>query len=298
MNVSIRNFFLVLTLILLSQSVFAEKMDYSKCHDFFDKARKNAAITGFRFPFDIDKTGNIVSENPRVNKEDLGEDMREYTWTTSMPQQTRHMMTVTQSEGQVVQIDYSQTNKLGRWERQNMPGLPEEMNTVLGFENTDGKCFPSYGSVDSTLFDAQFCYDIKKYFDKNSDVASCFDGDSKKNKEMLKVFSENGFDMKDVLNSHYEFTPQSNNYSLSVEQRIILANPKAAPDVATFDFKDKQTLFKLLGDTPLLSAHRVLMDCYEKGLGSTLKDSTLFEAPLNVKNGDAKSIQEQSETAE
>ena len=282
-------------------------MDYSKCHDFFNKARKNAAITGFRFPFDIDKNGIIVSENPRVNKEDLDEDMREYTWTTSMPQNTRHMMTVTQSKGQVVQIDYSQANTLGRWERQNMPGLPEEMNTVLGFEDTDGKCFPSYGSieqvfadrnVDSTLFDAQFCYDIKKYFDKNSDVASCFDDDSKKNKEMLKVFSENGFDIKDVLNSHYEFTPQSNNYSLSVEQRIIFANPQAAPDLATFDLKDKQTLFKLLGDTPLLSAHRVLMDCYEKGLGSTLKDSSLFEAPLNVKNDDIKSSLEQSKTAD
>ena len=76
------------------------------------------------------------------------------------------MMTVTQSKGQVVQIDYSQANTLEGGSDKTCNS--EEMNTVLGFEDTDG-INPPTGvlsrfldrNVDSTLFDAQFCYDIK-----------------------------------------------------------------------------------------------------------------------------------------
>jgi hypothetical protein len=297
--VSLRNFLLVLTLIFLSQSVFAENMDYSLCFEYFEKARKNSAITGFNIPFAVNEKGQIAFEDPRVNKQDLDDEMREYTWVTQAPNITRHRLTVTLSDEQVVQMDYSQNNKFDQWTRDNTPVLLEDMESVVGFESVDGKCFPSYGGVEnsfsdkrmdpngpqersltSTLFDSQLCYDIKKFFDKNPKVQSCFSGNSKEDKEMKTLFKENGFEMDQVVKDNYEFARDyyqaSAPYNYSVEQRMILANPKVAPQIMSFNAKENKTLFKLLGDTPLLSAHRILMDCYDKGLGKTISAKNIF----------------------
>lgn len=284
-------FFLFLT--SLSVHANAEAVDYSYCSDYFNKVRANFPITGFNFPFEVDANGKIIDTNPNVNKIDIDKNTREYSFTEKNPKHVTHIFTITTGSNEVVeQVKYDQLFHLSDADKQFYQGtMPEEASSIIYLDFKDGKCFPSFSVVEqafgdkyleSTLFDTQLCRDINQFFKDNKDAAACFDGKSKINKKMLALFSKNNFDQDRILREHYQMAPQSNNYGLSVEQRMIMSNPAAAPQVPTHSYNDRQTLFKLLGDNPLLSAHRILMDCYEKGLGRAINDDELFKSQVKL----------------
>lgn len=267
----------------------AEDVDFAYCSEYLEKVKKNAVMTGFSFPFDVDKDGKIVWENPQINKQDIDKTTREYSYTEVQPNgiRTTHTFTINMSEkGVIEEIQYDQNFHLTPRDRQFMPGMPDEAKSVVYFSTHKGKCFPSMSLVEqsfhdeyfsSTLFDTQLCYEINKFFKENKDVAQCFDNNSEKSKKMLQIFENNDYAQDKILAEHYRLVPQSANYGLSVEQRMLLSQPNAGPNIPGFSAQDRMDAFKVLGDSPLMAGNRILMDCYEKGLGSTINDNEIFE---------------------
>lgn len=295
--------FLILSFLFFLSPAWAEKLDYKHCAYLFEKENKDIAMRNQykpqhlreqpTFPFSVNEKGEIVDERFDVDKEDIDPDTREYVYHDYQPFQNEmgqwkkakiatHTVTVAMSNNQVEQVRKVTVN------HNPPPGMPLETSVLVMMEEKNGKCVPSWNTVDQFFgnqnvefftFDLQLCKDIQDFFFDNPEAAACIDEKSKINQGMNNLFKDFDFDPDNLMKTHYQFMPQPHHYGLTIEQRILQTHKNANSKVFAYNAKESEIMRKLLGSTPLEAGQKILYDCHQKGLKGVLEDKDLWQEP-------------------
>lgn len=286
--------FIFIFAIFISISVQA-KIDFKNCKEFIDRTNSNSEITTFRFPFEVNNDGEIVYELPAYDKKDLDENLREYR--VKDQNGNTHIFKVSKEDNQIDQItyliDFAEVPPAAKqyMSANDYNQLPVESYTTIQFDKINGHCVPAWSDIssatlvndlDSYSFDTYLCRDIQEFFENNENQKACFDIDSEQNQEMNELFKVAGFNPDDIVQSHWFQTPQNTHYTNSIEQRIITSHPNVVRTPTSFSADRKKQFIQLIGSSPLQAAHRILMDCYEKGLQGTLNNSSIWEEQVDA----------------
>ncbi len=181
-------------------------------------------------------------------------------------------------------------------------GGSNETKTTTTLKIKSNKCYPfkertrvklpfPQDNITATEFDLNLCKKLKDHFEnpKNDHMKKCFDPTSKENIEMVHLFEKAGFKQLKLVQQFARHTPAWQRLSFGVEKKMILGNWVTFANLAAKSKSKDKILMEKTGGSPLVSAHMILNDCYDKGLEGPLKDEdlwteTVIEKPSTPKN--------------
>lgn len=231
---------IILAGVFLGTQVMAADVDYSYCNDSLARPFGLSSNNYEGFPFSISKDGKIKTHE-KINSykidEKLNAEIIEYgekpyiTKLTIIKDESGKLSKVIQTnefKAKEQTIGVGAKNKgfgvygpgQSGYGMGMMPIADTEMNMVTDIKIQNGKCFP-YRSLMETktgkltqrhfVSDVQLCRDIKEFFKKNPQAASCFD--PKLNAEMSKVLGGHHKRNEDV------YDPKSYKKKLAKEKK-------------------------------------------------------------------------------
>ncbi len=300
---------IITTLLFLSIFLQAQAKDFSYCASFFKEFNENASLGSTPFPFEINSsTGKLIdSKNPSISVQNVN-GARIYMWSD-----------FANTYQSIVQLNGDESIK-----EVEMKFMPKSRNmhvtdTVFMASNSQGKCFPmistrtvSENGANRSLtgFDSKLCRDIENFFQRNSETKRCFNQDSRENKEMMRLFENNGYTLDKVKSNFSPYQAITSRFNQPfVEEALYQLHdyailPAAPPAThagqrqAHMDevakrtkVREKGNLRDMVGSSPLVSANMILSRCKNLGLEDVYKDDSLwtaFEAKRESSSGESK----------
>lgn len=148
---------------------------------------------------------------------------------------------------------------------------------------------PSAETVDQRVYNTELCHEIDNFLNKHPETAACFNPDL--NKKMSKIFKNyyeppknnfggygpygsqfgGGFGMGGSLGGPYGGVVNS------LETHIMKHSAGDGNEEFLKNI-DMARLYKSGGNSPVISSHMILENCYSQGLGSFIDDPTIWEA--------------------
>lgn len=271
--------------------------DFSLCADFIDKTNQNSEKTGLVLPFKINSQGKIEDLSKIIGgyKIDSDEKSRSY----SLNSNGIEMLKIVILKDDSGDFENMRIESVMR----NPQGVLSKNISTIEFDVNNGKCFPAYAYRDvnagngktlkATLFNSGLCKKIQDFLNNNKSITQCLDSISKENKEMVKIFEENGYYTDNLRKEYLPYTALLERTSYSVEQKII------SGDSPSFDYLSKgneevnRRVMGMTGGSPVISGYMILNDCYEKGLKSVISDGKIWNNPEVMPSSIKASVKQQ-----